>query len=43
MQLGQLFEDFDFLAQKVLRLGQALFSDALDGDREVWFLKKAKS
>lgn len=42
VQLGQLFEDFDFLAQKVLRLGEALLGDGFDSDGETRFLK-AKS
>lgn len=39
VQLGQLFEDFDFLAQKVLRLGEALLGDGFDSDGETRFLK----
>lgn len=38
MQLRQLLEYFDFFAEKILRLGQALLGDALYGDREIWFL-----
>lgn len=38
MQLGQFLEYFDFLAEEVLRLGQRLLGDALDGHGISWFL-----
>ena len=32
VQLSQLFQDFDLLAEQVLALGQVLLCDGLDGD-----------
>lgn len=37
MQLGQLLENFDFLAEEILRLCQVLLGDALDGHRQLRF------
>lgn len=42
MQLGQLLEYFDFLAEKILRLCQALLGDALYGHGETRFLQKRR-
>lgn len=42
VQLRQLLEYFDFLAQKILRLCQALLGDALYGHRKIRFLKQSE-
>jgi hypothetical protein len=41
MQFCEFLEDLDLLAQQVLRLGQALLRDALDGDG-IMFLRMEK-
>lgn len=35
MQFGELLEDFDLLAEQVLRLADVFLCDALDGHRRV--------
>ena len=38
VQLGQLLQDLDLLAQQVLALGQVLLRDRLDGHHIAWCL-----
>ena len=43
VQLGQLLQDLDLLAQQVLALGQVLLRDRLDGHHIAWCLEQQVS